>query len=271
MRYSRHIFNYISIVVLLIISGECFSDTKAIIKPYFWDKGGVLDTQVKFLSDNEQFKVAATLIPLQVRSHISSWPLFPEYYMSVRNNDFGRVTIGAHNANILLTDPGSFAVGNGDILSDGNGLYSQSLINKLQPQFYQYKISYLFKRDDFYFSSAYSPLDGTTQVRFLYATTISSSSDFKASVGIINNKIVSGFNLKYLGFIFGGSYGGDFHTAGVGYSIGPFKSSLTYLSKGHNTIFGLQYNINKNISPFLQVGYSTQDGHNIGLGIKFNI
>jgi hypothetical protein len=265
------IIKYLFIVALLLISATSYSDTKGIIKPYFYDKNVVLDSQIKTTKNVENVKIAATLVPLQIRSHINSWQLVPEYYMSVKNDSCGKVTIGAHNSNLLLIDPGSFAVGNGDILSDGNGLYSQSLINNLQPQFYQYKISYLFTKDDFYFSSAYSPINNRKQLNFLYVTTISSSTDFKASVSLVNSQIVTGFNLRYLGFIFGGSYGNDFYTAGLGYSIGPLKSSLTYLSKGQNTIFGLQYNINKNMSPFLQIGYSNKDRYIIGLGIRFNL
>ena len=261
---------YILLVVLYISNNCVYADMQGIIKPYLWGKNPILDTQFKATYD-DKVKAGMTFISLQIRPDTSTWDLLPEYYISAKDDRLGKVTIGGHNADILMVDAGTFAVGSSDILRDGNHLYSQSLINKLQPQGYRYKVSYLLKRENFYLSSAYSPFDDTTQARFLYADSLSSSTDFKGSVSIINEKIVSGFNLRYLGIIVGGSYGGDFYTAGFGYSIGHFKSSLTYLSEGKNTIFGMQYNLNKNISPFFQIGYSTQDRQNVSLGLKFTV
>lgn len=270
MYYLKSVIKHILLVVLCIIHSNSHADIEGIIKPYLWDKKLTLDSQLKLLYENEEIKTAATVIPIEIRPNICIWDAIPEYYVSIKDNSVGKITIGAHNANILMVDPGNFAVGNSDILSDGNSLYSQSLVNNLQPQGYRYKVSYLLKRENFYLSSAYLPLNNTIQARFLYINSLSAATDVKASVSIINDKIVSGFNVKYLGFIFGGSYSSNFYTAGIGYLIGPFKSSLTYLSQGKNTIFGVQYNLNKNIAPFIQVGNSDINSKNLSIGLRMS-
>jgi hypothetical protein len=270
MKNKRNYILYKLLVVILMLNNLTYADVKTSIKPYLWDGKPVIDTQFKVIY-NKHVKGVVTFIPIEVRPGISKWDIMPEYYVLAQNDSLGRLTIGGHNADILMVDAGTFAVGNGDIFNDGNHLYSQSLINTLQTQGYKYKISYLIKQENVYLSSAYSPLDNITQMRFLYTNSLSVSTDFKTSISIVNNKIFSGFNLKYLGFIFGGSYGGDFYTAGLGYSIGPFKSSLTYLSDGKNLSCGLQYNVNKNISPFMQIGHSHHHRTNISLGLKFTV
>ena len=270
MKDRKNYILYILLVIISALSNPTYADIKGSIKPYLWDGKPVMDTRLKVTCD-KKVKGVVTFIPLEVRPGISRWDVMPEYYVSAQNDSLGKVTIGGHNSDILMVDAGTFAVGNDDIIHDGNHLYSQSLINTLQTQGYKYKISYLIKQENVYLSSAYSPLDNITQVRFLYTKNLSISTDFKTSISIVNNKIFSGFNLKYLGFIFGGSYGDSFYTAGIGYSIGPFKSSLTYLSDGNNLSCGLQYNVNKNISPFMQIGYSHQDRLNISLGLKVTV
>ncbi len=260
---------YIILATVVLLKITAHADVKTVIKPYSYSGDLLVDTQLKVLHD-EQIKIAATIIPLQVRQGFANWDAIPEYYASVKSDRFGKITIGAHNADLLIIDAGTFAVGSIDILSDGNHLYSQSLVNKLQPQGYRYKISYLVKRDNLYYSSGYSPLDNTTQARICYANSISAATDFKASISVINKKIVAGFNLKYLGILLGGSYGSDFYTAGIGYYIGPFKSSLTYLNEGKNTVFGMQYNLSKNISPFIQVGNAAISGKNLAIGLRMH-
>lgn len=260
---------YLILALLTLFKCDAFADVKAVIKPYLYNGDSVLDSQIK-VEYNDQFKVSGTIIPLQFRPGVTVWDAIPEFYASVKSDSFGKITIGSHNADVLLVDAGSFAIGNSDILRDGNHLYSQSLISELQPQGYKYKLSYLLKRDNFYLSLYYSPFDGTKQARVLYANSLSSTTDFKASVGVVNDKVVSGFNLRFLGFIFGGSYSGDFYNAGVGYSIGPFDSSFTYLSYAKNTVLGFQYNLSKNISPYIQIGYSTKNGNTLSTGVNLN-
>lgn len=267
MKNLKYYIVYMLLVVTAIFYNTAYCNIEGNVKPYLLRNKPGLDIVLKGIY-NDKIKGVITIIPLEICPGVTTWNFIPEYYISTKNDALGRITIGSHNADILMVDGGTFAVNNSNLYNDGTNLYSQSLTNNIQTNGYKYKISYLIKRDNIYLSSAYSPLDNRKQIRVLYGDSLSTSTDFKGSISIVNNTIFTGFNLKYLGFIIGGSYGGNFYTAGLGYSIGPFKSSLTYLSEGNNIMCGVQYNFNKNIMPFIQLGYSRQDRGNILLGFK---
>jgi hypothetical protein len=252
------------------ISFQASADTKAVIKPSLSDRGLLLDTNIR-LSHEAKIKVAATIIPIQLRPYADVWPVLPEYYLSAKSEEFGRFTIGRHNGDFLLVDAGSFAVGQNDLIGDGNHLSSRSLVGFTQMTKYDFKFSYLLQRDVFYCSFAYLPETNSKHIRLMYADSLTPATDFKSSLSIVDNKIVAGFNLKYLGWILGGSYGGDFFTAGLGYSIGPFKTSLTYLSDTKDTVFGLQYNMNKHLAYFLQLSRTNGNSSNFLLGLRFSL
>jgi len=255
------------LVAICIFNNKAYCTIEGSIQPYLLDSKPAANIILKGIY-GDTIKGVITTIPINVGSGYNRWNFIPEYYLSYKNDTLGRLTIGSHNPDTLMVDAGTFAVNNRIIYNDGNGMYSQSLINNIEIKGYKYKISYLIKRDNLYLSSAYSPLDNRKQIRALYLKNLSPSTDFKSYISIVNSRVSAGFNLRYLGLIIGGSYGDKFYTAGVGYSIGPFKSSLTYLSDGNNLSCGLQYNVNKNILPFIQIGRSAQDRLNIFLGLK---
>ena len=110
-----------------------------------------------------------------------------------------------------------------------------------------------------------------TQVGLLYGNRINASTQFKTSFNLEfgSNRHLNwntGINLKYLGFVVGGSYGSDsgrknYHTAGAGYSIDRFKVFLNHMRSESNTNVGftrnvlrLQYKVKKGIIPYCEVG-----------------
>jgi hypothetical protein len=84
----------------------------------------------------------------------------------------------------------------------------------------------------------------------------------------------AGINIKYLGLLIGGSYGSsnrknNYYTAGIGYAIGPFKTSLTHMHSTNefrmlnnqtantnftSNMFGIQYKIIRGITSHLEIG-----------------
>lgn len=271
MTNKKNYILYIVLIILSIFSNKAYCAIEGNMKPYLLNGKPSTDMILKG-TYNDKVKGVVTIIPLHIGQGINKWNVIPEYYISSQNDALGKITIGCHNADILMVDAGTFAVNNSNIYNDGNGIYSQSLINNIEIQGYKYKISYLIKRDNIYLSSAYSPLDNIKQVRALYLKNLSPSTDFKSSISIVNSKVSAGFNLRYLGLMIGGSYGDNFYTAGVGYSISSFKTSLSYLNSPEirSSIFGMQYSISKNIVPFIQISKSIEDA-NYTLGIQFLI
>lgn len=248
---------------------QAAADTKAIIKPSLSNSGWLLDTNLRLTHAVKQIRLGTTIIPIQVGQNRDTWPLMPEYYLSVKSAELGKFTIGRHNGDFLLVDAGSFAVGQNDLIGDGNHLFSRFLTDALQTRQYDFKFSYLLQRDVLFCSFAYLPESKSKQLRFLYADNLSAATDFKTSLSIIDNKIIAGFNLKYLGWIFGGSYGGNLYSAGLGYAMGPFKTSLSYLSAGRRKVFGLQYNMRRNLAYFLQLSSNNNsDSFLLGLSLS---
>ena len=133
MYYPRSIIRHIFLIVLCIIYSNTYADITGMIKPYLLNNKAILDSQFKLLYENESLKTGITVIPIEIRSSACAWCVLPEYYVSIPSDKMGKITIGGHNADVLMVDAGTFTVGNSDILSDGNNLYSQSLVNCLQP------------------------------------------------------------------------------------------------------------------------------------------
>jgi hypothetical protein len=285
---KRYIIFYI-LCVFFINTSKSYAETKVkgFIKQYGIygdnDKNFLLNTNIKITSTiNDKIGFGGSISPIQLRPNKDLWNIIPEYYLLIKKEKFGKITIGQHlsNADMLIVDGGTFAVGNGYFTGDTDysAEFSASLIDsfQIQKQKYNFKFGYLSPviSDQIYFGMSYTPSKSLSQARVFYSDTFNSTIDFKASTGVIDTKFTAGFNVQYLGVIVGGSAGDDFYTAGIGYTIGPFKTTLTHVSAKtvKNTTFGAQYNLEKNIIPFIQIGKNITDkdktSHSIALGIQ---
>ncbi len=250
------------------------------------DTNFLLNTNIKLSSTiNDKIGFGGSVSPIQLRPNKDIWNTIPECYFFIKREEFGKITIGQNlsNADMLIVDAGTFAVGDGYFVGDTkySTEFSPSLVDsfQLQKQKYNFKFSYLspVMSNQVYFGISYTPSKMVSQARVFYSDTFNNTIDFKASAGITNRKFTAGFNIQYLGIIVGGSAGDDLYTAGLGYSIGPFKASLTNVSskKIKNTTFGAQYNLKKNIVTFIQIGKNIIDSNksskSIALGIQILI
>lgn len=238
----------------------------------------LLDTNIRFRSNlDDKFGLGFSISPIQLRPERNHWNPLPEYYLSMRNNSFGKISIGQYNANNLLVDGRSFSVGEylGD--TDHSSFYTPLLNDILGRRQYDFKFSYLSPaiNEKFYFSSAYIPKKNVSEIRFFYGDTISSSTDFKSSLSFINRKVSAGFNLQYLGFIVGGSIGEKLYTGGIGYSIGSLKTSFTYLKyqQEKSILLGGEYKFKKDLTSFLYINSLTDKSKSVSitLGVKISI
>jgi hypothetical protein len=277
------------IFISLIDNSNSYAETKVkgFIRQYGLYTGDeskfLLNSNIKIIStSNDHIGFAGSISPIQLRPNKNTWDIIPECYVFIKKADLGKITIGKHmsSSDILVVDAGTFAVGDGFFIGDTNYSteFSPSLVDsfQLQKQKYNFKFSYLSPviSDKLYFGISHTPSKDLSQARMIYSDTFKNTIDFKASVGVTNTKASAGFNIQYLGVIAGGSVGRDLYTAGLGYSIGPFKTSITHVNSPEiqNTVFGAQYNLKKNIIPFIQFGRSTIDSNkssnNIMLGVQ---
>lgn len=274
------IFLTFVLVLFYAKTSEAETKTNGFIMPYFniasEYKGLLLDSNIRFRNSlNEQFGLGFSISPIQLRSERNHWNPFPEYYIYLKDDNLGKISVGQCNSNGLLVDGRSFAVGEflGD--TDYSSFYTPLLTDGFGRRKYNFKLAYLSPQinERFYFSSSYTTKTDISEVRFFYGDTINASTDFKSSLGFINRKVSAGFNLQYLGLIVGGSIGEKLHTAGIGYSIGPIKTSLTYLhyKNKNNILLGSEYKLRKDLSSFIYINSLTDNRKSVSIlmGIKF--
>lgn len=227
-----------------------------------------INNNLKIISiPKESIKLQFTILPIILNKEKDSWNILPEYFLNIKNEDYGQLFIGAHKsaADMLLVDAGTFAINKEEMIEENNSLYS--LILNPQYRGYKFNISYLSKRFYDVMYLGVSP----THIQALYADSLSAATDFKASIGMKNKKFNLGFNLKYLGLIVGASHGKGFYTSGIGYMIGPLKATITHLqeNKINNILFGIQYNLNEKITSFVQVYDLRKFDMGFIVGIKY--
>lgn len=256
-------------------------ETKGFVKPYLGVSesfnGLLLDSKIRLsMKFDDKLGIVGSISPIELRPGRDSWNFVPEMYFFIKRENFGKVSVGQHrsSSDLLLVDPGTFAVG--DFIGDNktSSLYSPLLVNNLQliRQRYDFKISYLSPliNERFYFGASHIASKAVTQARFFYSDSFSSGIDFKSSVGFSDNKFSGGFNLQYLGLIVGGSVGKGFYSTGLGYSIGHLKTSLTHLESDtiRSILFGMEYKFDKDLIPFIQIGKSIKNEESFALGVK---
>ncbi len=269
-------------VLCCLVGRAVVADTKVngFIMPYSSisneHKSVLLDSNIRFRNSlNEQFGLGFSISPIQLRSERNHWNPLPEYYMYLKDDSLGKISFGQCNSNGLLVDGRSFSVGEylGD--TEHSSFYNPLLTDILGRRQYDFKFGYLSPliEEKFYFSSSYIPKRNASEIRFFYGDTINASTDFKSSVSFINRKVSAGFNLQYLGFIVGGSMGEKLHTAGIGYSIGPIKTSLTYLKyqERKNLLLGGEYKIRKDLTSFIYINSLTATCKSVSILIGMKI
>jgi hypothetical protein len=271
-------------VLCCLVGRAVVADTKVngFIMPYSSipneHKSVLLDTNIRIRNNlDDRFGLGFSVSPIQLRPEKNHWNPLPEYYLSIKDKRFGKISIGQYNSNNLLVDGRSFSVGEYLGETEHSSFYNPLLTDILGRRQYDFKFGYLSPliEEKFYFSSSYIPKKNTSEIRFFYGDTINASTDFKSSVSFINRKISAGFNLQYLGFIVGGSMGEKLYTGGIGYSIGALRTTLTYLKyqEEKSLLLGGEYKLKKDLTSFLYIN-SLTDNHksvSIILGVKISI
>lgn len=263
---------FLSSIMLSIFMSKSYAEMtiKSLVKPTFSSQNQLhLNSNLKMNFDLKN-RVKFTTTLLSLNTHVGA-KVLPEYAVSVQDDDFGKITIGAHksSSDLLLVDGGSFVTSFDDMFGDSY-LHSGSLVRQENLMPYDFKISYAASHQPCYFATSYAPVSNIRQMRVLYADSLNATTDLKTSIGFTNENVSAGLNLKYLGFLIGGSIGSNsLYTAGIGYSIGPFNTSLTYLHTQQisSQILTAQYQFRKNISPFIQ--FISDEQTTLLFGIRF--